>query len=209
MPARSKTFQRELEAAIADPDLARALERALSTFRERREQAFAGLDFAAMRQDLRRRKEDAIARLPELIEQFTREAEAIGAQVYLARTPEEACAIVRDIAVRHGVRLAVKTKSMATEEIRLNQALEQAGIQVVESDLGEWIIQLAGEHPSHLIAPAIHKSREEIAALFSRLLGREIPPDPPELVAVARQELRRFFIEAGMGITGANAAVSG
>lgn len=208
MPARSKTFQRELETAIADPNLARALERALSTFRERREQAFAGLDFAAMRQDLRRRKASAIARLPELIEQFKREAEAVGAQVYLAGTPEEACAIVQDIAARHGVRLAVKTKSMATEEIRLNRALEQAGVQVVESDLGEWIIQLAGEHPSHLIAPAIHKSREEIAALFSRLLGREIPPDPPELVGVARQELRRYFIEAGMGITGANAAVA-
>lgn len=208
MPARSKTFQRELDAAIADPNLARALDRALSTFRERRAQAFAGLDFEAMRQDLRRRKESAIARLPELIEQFTREAEAVGAQVYLAATPEEACAIVRDIAARHGIRLAVKTKSMATEEIRLNLALEQAGIQVVESDLGEWIIQLAGEHPSHLIAPAIHKSREEIAALFSRVLGREIPPDPSELVGVARQELRRFFIEAGMGITGANAAVA-
>jgi iron-sulfur cluster protein len=208
MPARSKVFQRRLEAAITDPNLARALDRALSTFRKRREQAFDGLDFEAMRRDMRRRKERAIAQLPELIEQFTREAEAVGAQVYLATTADEACAIVREIAVRHGVRLAIKTKSMATEEIRLTQVLEQAGIQVVESDLGEWIMQLAGEHPSHLIAPAIHKSREEIAALFSRKLGREIRPEPAELVAVARTELRRFFIEAGLGITGANAAVA-
>ena len=208
MPTHRKAFQRRLKAALADPHLARALDRALSSFRERREQAFEGLDFEAMRRDLRRRKERAIAQLPELIEQFTREAEAVGAHVYLAATPDQACAIVREIAVRHGVRLAVKTKSMATEEIQLNQALERAGIQVVESDLGEWIMQLSGEHPSHLIAPAIHKSREEIAALFSRVLGRPLPPEPAELVAAARQELRRFFIEAGMGITGANAAVA-
>lgn len=208
MPARSKSFQRRLDAALRDEHLGQALDRALSAFRERRAQAFAGLDFEGMRQDLRRRKEDAIGRLPELVEQFTREAEAVGAHVYLARTPDDACRIVHAIAERHGARLVVKTKSMATEEIGLNRALEQAGIQVVESDLGEWIMQLAGEHPSHLIAPAIHKSREEIASLFSRVLGRPVSPAPADLVAVARQELRRFFIEAGIGVTGANAAVA-
>ena len=208
MPARSKAFQQALTRALHDAAQQEALHRSLSTFRQRRAQAFAGMDFEAMRQDMRRRKAAAIARLPELIEQFTREAENVGAQVYLARTPDDACARIREIAAQHGVRLAIKSKSMATEEIRLNAALEAAGIHAIESDLGEWIIQLAGEHPSHLIAPAIHKRREDIADIFRRVLGRDVPPDPAQLVEVARQELRRAFLEAGMGITGANAAIA-
>lgn len=208
MPARSKSFQRALESALANERQRAALEWTLTRYRERRATAFAEVDFASLRADLRRRKEQAIARLPELVEQFRREAEAVGATVFLARTAEEARQYIADVAQRNGVRLAVKSKSMATEEIRLNEALEQAGVRVVETDLGEWIVQLAGERPSHLIGPAIHKSREQIAELFSRVLGRPVPADPAELVRVAREELRRSFIEADMGITGANAAVA-
>lgn len=208
MPARSKEFQRRLDAAVRDPNLAVALRRSLSTFRDRRAGAFAPLDFPAMQADLRRRKEDAIARLPELIEQFTREAEAVGAVVHLAKTPEDACRIIADIATERGVKLAVKSKSMATEEIRLNPALEARGIRVVETDLGEWIVQLAGDHPSHLIAPAIHITREQVAELFSKETGQEVSPEVQALVGVARQRLRQAFIDADMGITGANAAIA-
>lgn len=208
MPARSKAFQRRLDAAVADPHLATALHRALSAFRNRREIAFSDLDFQGMREDLHARKADAIARLPELIDQFTREATAVGAVVHLASTPEEACRIIGDLATERGVKLAVKSKSMATEEIRLNSHLEERGIRAVETDLGEWIIQLAHEHPSHLIAPAIHKTREQVAELFSRETGKEVSDDVRELVAVARQELRQAFVDAGMGITGANVAIA-
>ena len=209
MPARSKEFQRRLDAAIDDPNLATALHRALSTFRDRRAVAFAYLDFDAMRADMHRRKADAIARLPELIKQFTEEAEAVGAVVHLASTPQDACTIIGDLAAERKVKLAVKSKSMATEEIKLNDHLESRKIDVVETDLGEWILQLAGEHPSHLIAPAIHKTREEVAEIFSKKLKiRKVPDDPKEMVKIARERLRKSFIEAGMGITGANMAIA-
>ncbi len=209
MPARSRDFQRRLDAAIDDPNLATALHRALSTFRDRRAVAFADLDFEAMRSDMHRRKADAIARLPELIEQFTQQAEAIGAVVHLARTPEDACQIIGDLAAERKVKLAVKSKSMATEEIRLNDHLESRKIETVETDLGEWILQLAGEHPSHLIAPAIHKTREEVAQIFSKKLKiKKVPDDPKEMVKIARERLRKSFINAGMGITGANVAIA-
>ena len=209
MPARSKDFQRRLDAAIDDPNLATALHRALSTFRDRRAVAFADLDFEAMRSDMHRRKADAIARLPELIEQFTQQAEAIGAVVHLARTPQDACQIIGDLAAERKVKLAVKSKSMATEEIQLNDHLESRKIDSRETDLGEWILQLAGEHPSHLIAPAIHKTREEVAQIFSKKLKiRKVPDDPKEMVKIARERLRKSFINAGMGITGANVAIA-
>jgi iron-sulfur cluster protein len=209
MPARSKEFQRRLDAAVDDPNLATALQRALSTFNERRTAAFADLDFPAMRADLHRRKVDAINRLPELIEQFTQQAEAVGAVVHLAKTPEDACRIIADLAAERKIKLAVKSKSMATEEIRLNDYLEKRGIDAVETDLGEWIIQLAGEHPSHLIAPAIHKTREEVAQIFSKKLKiKKVSDDPKEMVKIARARLRQSFIDAGMGITGANVAIA-
>ena len=208
MPARSPRFQQRLDAALDDKNLALALHRALSTFRDRRAAAFAQTDFPALRAELHRVKADAIANLPELIAQFTEQAEAVGAVVHLARDADEACRIIGDLATERGVTLAVKSKSMATEEIRLNAALAERGVKAVETDLGEWILQLAGEHPSHLIAPVIHKTREEIAAIISDALGLELPADPQTLVAVARQELRRAFIEAGMGISGANFAIA-
>ncbi len=209
MPARSKDFQRRLDAAIDDPNLATALHRALSTFRDRRAAAFADLDFDSMRADMHRRKADAIERLPELIEQFTREAEAVGTVVHLARTPDDACRIIGDLAKERRVKLAVKSKSMATEEIKLNDHLEKQGVRTVETDLGEWIIQLAGEHPSHLIAPAIHKTREEVAQIFSKKLKiKKVSDDPKEMVKIARERLRQSFIDADMGITGANVAIA-
>src|SRR5690606_13360473 len=142
--------------------------------------------------------------LPELVEQFTQEAEAVGARVHMATTPEDACRIVTDIATQHGAKLAVKSKSMVSEEIHLNHALEEAGLRVVETDLGEYIIQLAGETPSHLIAPAVHKSREQVAELLSKATGKDLPPEVDQLVAVARDQLRNDFVNADIGISGAN-----
>lgn len=197
-----------VDKALDDPVLKLGMSRAGGTFRRLRRDAFRGVDFRAVQESVRRIKADAIENLPALIRQFKDEAEKVGAVVFEARTAEDANRYIVDLAVRNQVRLAVKSKSMATEEIHLNPHLEAAGVKVVETDLGEWIVQLAGERPSHMIAPAIHKPREAVAELFSRVTGETLPPVISELVKVARRELRQAFIDADMGISGANVAVA-
>ncbi|PYO49160.1 MAG: amino acid dehydrogenase, partial [Candidatus Rokuibacteriota bacterium] len=133
----------------------------------------------------------------------------LGGHVHFATTAEEARRIILDIARRTGARMAVKSKSMATEEIHLNDALEAIGVTPVETDLGEYIIQLAHERPSHIIAPAIHKTKGQVAELFSRELHRPgLAADPEVLTKIAREELREKFLQADLGITGANFAVA-
>lgn len=129
---------------------------------------------------------------------------ATGAVVHHAATPDDARRVVVDLARDAGVDLVVKAKSMATEEVEIAAALEAAGIEALETDLGEYIVQLAGERPSHIIGPAIHKQLPEIARLFSRVAGRALPEDAEALCAFAREELRDRFLAAGMGVTGAN-----
>jgi L-lactate dehydrogenase complex protein LldF len=133
---------------------------------------------------------------------------AAGGMVHWASTAEDARQIVVQIAKEHQVKLAVKSKSMASEEIGLNHALEAAGIEALETDLGEYIIQLAGTGPSHIIVPAVHLKKEEIAALFSKKLHIEAPADPIELAHIAREVLRKKFLAAEMGISGANFLVA-
>lgn len=142
------------------------------------------------------------------LEQLAENVVAAGGHIHWAQDAAEAREIVIDIARQHGVRTAVKVKSMATEEIGLNHALEAVGIQAFETDLGEFIIQLAGTGPSHIIVPAVHLKKGEIAALFREKLGVDAPEDPLELAAIARQTLRRRFLEADMGISGANFLVA-
>lgn len=133
---------------------------------------------------------------------------AAGGHVHWAETADDARQIVIQIAREHHVKIAVKSKSMATEEIGLNHALEQAGIQAIETDLGEYIIQLAGTGPSHIIVPAVHLKKEEIAALFSEKLDINAPTDPTELARIAREVLREKFLNAEMGISGGNFLVA-
>lgn len=197
-----------MDAAVADSDLGEAMSSSLGGLSERRNQAFASHDFEGPRQRVNQLKRDALARLPELLDEFTREAEATGAHVHLAATPEDACQIVLDIARQHEAKLAVKSKSMVTEEIHLNHVLEKDGIRVVETDLGEWIIQLLGDTPSHLIAPAIHVNQEQVRQLLSVEAGEQLPNDPEELVQFARKRLRQEFIDADIGISGANIAIA-
>ena len=142
--------------------------------------------------------------LTRLEEQVTR----AGGHVHWARDGAEARRIVLDIAREHKVKRAVKAKSMATEEIGLNKALIDAGIATLETDLGEFIVQLAGVGPSHIIVPAVHLTKEEIAALFREKLGVDAPADPLELAAIARTKLRQEFLDADMGISGANFMVA-
>ncbi|CAN5494409.1 LUD domain-containing protein [soil metagenome] len=203
-----KTFKKRVDTAVADKDLATALDRALPEFGRRRAAAFEGEDFPGKRRKVRDLKQRALDNLPELVQEFTREAEAVGSQVHTARTPEEACQIILNIAQEHGAKLIVKSKSMVTEEIHLNHAIEEAGIRVVETDLGEYIIQLAGDTPSHLIAPAIHVTREQVAKLLSKQAGEELPAEVEPLVRVARKLLRDDFVNADIGISGANIGIA-
>jgi L-lactate dehydrogenase complex protein LldF len=129
---------------------------------------------------------------------------AAGGHVHWARDAEEAGKIVLGIASAHDVRSVVKVKSMVSEEIDLNPALEAQGIRAYETDLGEFIVQLAGQRPSHITAPALHMTKEEIADLFCKKLGIDANPVPEELTELARQRLRREFLDAGMGISGGN-----
>jgi L-lactate dehydrogenase complex protein LldF len=133
---------------------------------------------------------------------------AAGGHIHWASTAEEARQIVLQIATEHHVQMAVKSKSMATEEIALNHALEAAGIQAIETDLGEYIIQLAGTGPSHIIVPAVHLKKEEIAELFSEKLGIDAPSEPVALTRIARETLREKFLSAEMGISGGNFLVA-
>ncbi len=135
---------------------------------------------------------------------FEEKVKSAGGHVHWAETAADANRIVLHIAKEHNVKTAVKSKSMATEEIGLNHALEAAGIETIETDLGEYIIQLAGTGPSHIIVPAVHLKKEEVAALFSEKLNINAPTDPVELAQIARETLREKFLTAEMGISGGN-----
>src|SRR5881409_2432598 len=196
--------------ALRDRFLHEALDIATTKFIALRREAFG--DFPqgeALRDRARAIKEATLQRLDAHLETLVANVERVGGHVHFATTAEEARRIILDIARRTGARMAVKSKSMATEEIHLNDALQAIGVTPVETDLGEYIIQLAHERPSHIIAPAIHKTKGQVAELFSRELHRPgLAADPEVLTKIAREELREKFLQADLGITGANFAVA-
>lgn len=202
------TFRKEIAGALGNPDLAGALGRFYEAYPVSRAKAWQGVDFEAVRDRIAAVKADAAARLPELAERFAREAAARGAKVVLLKSPEEVRRYIVDLAREKGVKKVAKSKSMASEEVHLNKALLDAGVDVKETDLGEWIIQLAGQRPSHMVMPAIHLTKEDVAEIFSKEVGERLATDIPRLVKVARKELRPAFLEADMGISGANVAVA-
>jgi iron-sulfur cluster protein len=205
---RNKQYRDRIREALATPRLQDALHRFGDAYVVSREKAFAGLDFEALRKEVARVKDEVRDNREHYIAEFTRNAEAAGAKVHFARTAEEANSYICNLARERGVKLAAKSKSMASEETHLSQALAEAGVEAVETDLGEWIIQLAGQRPSHMVMPAIHMFRDEVAELFSRVTGQEESTEIEHLVRVARQQLRQSYLEAGMGISGANVAVA-
>ncbi len=146
--------------------------------------------------------------LSAYLDRFSTSARGAGAVVHRAKDGQSARDLVFSILKDHGARKIVKAKSMVTEEIHLNTYLEARGMEVVETDLGEYIVQIAGETPSHILAPAIHKSRQEVGRLFAEKLGVDYSDDPTVLVRIARNVLRKKFLSADAGITGANFAVA-
>lgn len=203
-------FRHSATIAIADIHLQGALEGATNKFVHGRTTALTELPHAdALRHHFKTIRSATLANLAHYLELFAERATAAGSQIHWAQTGQDAVDIVLDIARQRGVKLVTKSKSMATEEIHLNEALEANGIEPVETDLGEWIIQLAGEPPSHIIGPAIHKTRQQVAALFSAQVGRELSPDDIDgLTAEARRLLRTQFLAAGLGISGGNLGIA-
>ena len=196
--------------ALADPKLQKALANATSRFTMVRGLAVksTGSEWERLRERARAIKEHAVAHLDHYLEEFSSNVERLGGRVFWARDAAEANDYIAGLARERGVGLAVKSKSMMTEEIELNRALANVGVEAVETDLGEYIIQLAGERPSHIIAPAIHKTRADVADLFAEKLHTERTEEIELMTALARRVLRERFASAGMGVTGANFAVA-
>jgi L-lactate dehydrogenase complex protein LldF len=203
-------FESNYRKAIANSQLQRALKLATGRFTLHRAQAVAevGEEWEALRNQARVIKEHAIANLDRYLEEFATNVEGLGGRVFWASDAAEANEYITRLAIERGVKLAVKSKSMMTEEVELNSALSAAGVEPVETDLGEYIVQLAGERPSHIIAPAIHKTRAEIADLFTDKLHVERTEEIERMTAMARKVLRDRFAAAGMGVTGANFGVA-
>jgi L-lactate dehydrogenase complex protein LldF len=195
--------------ALADPPLQAALVRLTSTLMAGNRRGYAALaDSGPLRDHAKRIKEHTLAHLDRYLEQLEASVQRLGGHVHWAETAADARRIIVDIARAAGCRHAVKSKSMTSEEVHLNPALEAAGIEVTETDFGEFIIQLAGERPSHLVAPAVHHTRESIAAILSRHTGTALPDEPQPLAQTGRRLLRDKFYRAELGITGANFAVA-
>jgi len=205
----SETFRENAKAALADVQLRGALKNATSLFGERRKEAAASLpNWEELRTQARAIKDEVLSDLDRYLKEFARHAESRGAKIHWAPDAAAANAIICRLAQERNARVIVKSKSMTTEETHLNDALEAAGMQVVETDLGEYIIQLAHEPPSHIIAPAIHKTRQQIGELFTAELGMPPTDDVDQMTSTARATLRDRFAAADVGISGVNFAIA-
>ncbi len=200
-------YKQNASLGIANPVLQRALVNLQERFGRGTARGYLNLpEGPQLRQIAHQRRMAAIENLDILLERFAERIEANGGQIHFAVDAHAALQACLGIARRHGVALAVKGKSMVSEEIGLNPYFQRHGIETVETDMGEYIVQLAAEHPSHIIAPAIHKTRQEIGRLFATKLGIAYSEDPSTLTQAARKVLRAKFLAADMGITGCNVA---
>ena len=210
MQVQSMHFKPRSGQKLADLRLQNNLKKLSTKFVAGRAQAITELDdFEGTRIDAIARRNRALENLDVWLERFERAATARGATVLFAETPAEASRLVVEIAKKHGVRKVTKSKSMVSEEMALDKALEAAGVQPVETDLGEYILQINDyEPPSHIIAPVVHKDKEEVADLFARVHGKPRLTDITEMTHEARQVLRPHFLSSDMGVSGGNFLVA-
>ncbi len=203
-------FRERSATAVGDAHLRQSFRGAMDFLIARRAAQFP--DPAALERQRRLAehiRKYTLARLPELLEQLEGKLTANGIQVHWAETPAEANAIIIDIARRHATRLMVKGKSMVSEEVELNHAMAAAGMEALETDMGEYIVQLDGEKPSHIIMPAIHKTKQEIARLFAaKVPGAAYTESVDALIGIGRAVLREKFLAADIGLSGVNFAVA-
>jgi len=203
----TSNYKSKAKNAISDPVLQKALVNLQQRFGRGTAEGYRklpeGPELRLRAHDIRMR---SIENLDILLSALADGIRQNGGHIHFAPDGKTAVNHCLQIARKHNVKLAVKGKSMLTEEIGLNHALIDAGIETVETDLGEYIIQLAGEKPSHIIAPAIHKTKEQVGRLFQEKLGISYTDDPPTLTRAARKALRKKFLKADMGISGCNLA---
>jgi L-lactate dehydrogenase complex protein LldF len=209
VPASRLTLKARAARALDDPFLRKAVRVTVERLRAGRDRSAAALgDWEAWRERGRAVRTHTIANLDHYLAEFSRNFSNLGGHVHFAADAAEARAIVLGIAQRAKAQRVVKSKSMVSEEIEINHAFEHAGIECVETDLGEWIIQLAKEAPSHLIIPAIHKNRHQVKALFEEAGGRDLTTQTDVLAGFARRRLREHFLKADLGISGCNFAIA-
>jgi L-lactate dehydrogenase complex protein LldF len=212
MQLASPQFKSRASAKLADADLQRALRRLQGNFvkgrAERIEELGSPDDYQRFRTAAAEVRDRALANLDVWLEEFDKNATARGAVVHWAESAQDVTRIVCDIAREHGVRKVAKSKSMVSEEVGLNDALEAAGIEVIETDLGEYILQLAQEPPSHIVAPVVHKTKDQISDLFEDRHGLPRKTEIAALCREAREQLRGHFLTADMGISGANFVIA-
>ncbi|HWR42595.1 LutB/LldF family L-lactate oxidation iron-sulfur protein [Sporomusa sp.] len=195
--------------ALKDDQMRQAVRKAVDRLSSNKDKAARELpDWEAWREQTRLIRQHTINNLDYYLKTLADNVRKAGGKVHFALTPEDARKIITGLCQQYDAKRIVKSKSMVTEEIHLNPALEKAGMEVVESDLAEYILQLAGETPSHIIVPAIHKNRYQIADLFSKVTSEKVEPDTPALTRFARKTLRSKFMNADIGITGCNFAVA-
>ncbi len=206
----SDIFRQRIHSALADRTLQSALDGNAERRLDARQQAYASLsqDFSILRQRAHKVREHTIQNLDVYLEQFSQHAQANGIHIHRAQDAAQAVKIVLEIAQQAGARLIAKSKTMVGEEIHINQALEAGGFTVVETDLGEYIVQLRGEPPAHIITPAVHLTRQQVGRTFEEKLGIPYSEDISNLTAAARKVLRQTFLEADIGISGVNFGVA-
>jgi L-lactate dehydrogenase complex protein LldF len=205
---RGRTFEERAHVLLERPEIGRNVGRAMDRSARLRETVFEGTDVEAMRDAGEAIRAHTVANLDRYLGEWSERAIARGTRVCFATDAAEAVAYIRDVVRGHRARSVVKGKSMASEEIGLNHALEVDGIDVVETDLGEYIQQIAHEPPVHITVPAIHRSRQQVRDLFNRVHGVDLSDEPEELTRFARERLRARFLAADIGITGVNFAIA-
>ena len=209
METRTRQFRENSAAALSDENVQKNLAGLYSGFHSARLTASAATsDWQELSDTGRRIKAHVIENLDYYLEMLARNVERAGGNVFFAKDAKAASDYVARVASKHNVDMVIKSKSMLSEEMGLNEKLEEEGIEPVETDLGEYIVQLAGDTPFHIIAPAIHKSREDVSQLFTEKLGSPYYEDIEDLGREARVQLRQKFMSAGMGISGANFLVA-
>jgi iron-sulfur cluster protein len=204
-----KSYKKQLKKALSDQFLRTAMDNFNTAYRENRPAVYEGIDFEGIKKEIAAGKDSALPRLIELFEAFKTHSEAAGVKVHVAEDAKQANKIIAAIAKENSVKKIIKSKSMTAEETFLNDHLEKEGYIVTETDLGEWIIQLRKEGPSHMVMPAIHLSRYQVGDLFETVTRKKQDSENiDKLVKVARKTLRPVYLEADMGISGANFAIA-
>ena len=206
---KPETFKQNAVGALADAPLRKSLRTAMDMLMTKRKMVLSDEhELQALRTLCEHIRQRSLSRLPELLVQLETKLTELGVKVHWAETPDEACQIIHSIISAKNGKLVVKGKSMVSEEVELNHYLEDKGIRAIESDLGEYIVQMAGEKPTHIVMPAIHKTKQQVSELFHENIETPLTDDVDQLTSFARHALRDIYRTADVGLSGVNFAVA-